>query len=415
MKSEIKNKIESPFQSKYFLGGEPLVFHCNHYNLALQKTLLTPTYIDMVPTLIDSATEVAHNCLSNLRKSLNIDTPEKTFELAREVFQLLGFGLINFSGVAEQGGEIFLPVSHYGTALKIANHNENFSSPQSFFDLGFSLGALSVAYEKPSHHYWGEILECPSVGQKEGRIKIYPREKPSEKIPFSVEEGIQSFGPIPGRSLESNIDEEAVIKTVSGLDFDGDEEGLIHRFGVILTRHFANYYNRISFVFATHLSNHRGMRKAAQPLLQEAGHVCGFYTFGGIMKSDEWHAVVHPMCKTREDWVHGMVAVVNTLGWGVWRVAELVPGKRLVMRIYNGYESSGYLGMYGKSQVPVEDLAMGAVSALMNLVYRTEIHTKPELTPDLYNYLFGDGDMFQAEQVKCRSMGDEYSEIVAER
>ena len=58
-------------------------------------------------------------------------------------------------------------------------------------------------------------------------------------------------------------------------------------------------------------------------LLVEAGYRCAFHTFGGIMSSAEWDAVIKPQCEDWKDWVHGMVATINALGWGVYRVAEL--------------------------------------------------------------------------------------------
>ncbi|NET39964.1 MAG: hypothetical protein F6K19_49770, partial [Cyanothece sp. SIO1E1] len=85
----------------------------------------------------------------------------------------------------------------------------------------------------------------------------------------------------------TNIDEPAILTALAGLDLSGNEEGLIPRFGVMLTNHFANFYNRISFEFVRRMSG-TGMLEMGEILLQDAGYQCAFNTFGGIMISDEW-------------------------------------------------------------------------------------------------------------------------------
>jgi hypothetical protein len=120
--------------------------------------------------------------------------------------------------------------------------------------------------------------------------------------------------PIPA----TPVDYDGILAAVSGLPLVGDAHGTIDAFGVHLTRHFANYYNRISFEFLHRLSREYGEEglAAASETLIEAGRVCAFNTFGGIMQSTEWNALIRPGLASREDWVHGMVAVVNAFGWG---------------------------------------------------------------------------------------------------
>ena len=48
-----------------------------------------------------------------------------------------------------------------------------------------------------------------------------------------------------------------------------------------------------------------GLPLAAQ-LLREAGHVCAYNTFGGVMQSTEWNAMIKPMIQKKEDWIHGI-------------------------------------------------------------------------------------------------------------
>lgn len=150
-------------------------------------------------------------------------------------------------------------------------------------------------------------------------------------------------------------------------------------------------------------------------LLKEAGQVCAFHTFGGIMESAEWEGLIKPQCKTTEDWVYGMVSVVNALGWGRWSVAALDPGQRLELVIDGSYESNGYLAAFGTSNTPRCYLGTGGTSGLMNLIYHAGIQSRPALTPAFYEKTFNEGRFFVAREVECRAMGASQCRFVSER
>ncbi|HBQ13866.1 MAG TPA: hypothetical protein DEF51_22930, partial [Myxococcales bacterium] len=78
-----------------------------------------------------------------------------------------------------------------------------------------------------------------------------------------------------------SVDERAIVSAVSGLPLVGNEEGLIPAFGLYLTRHYADYYNRVSYAYlhAAHEQGPEAEKKAREALI-EAGHVCAFNTFG---------------------------------------------------------------------------------------------------------------------------------------
>lgn len=213
-----------------------------------------------------------------------------------------------------------------------------------------------------------------------------------------------------------SVDREAVVAAVGTLPLVGNEEGLIPAFGLYLTRHYAGYYNRVSYEYL-HSARARGeeMEAAARRALIEAGHVCAFNTFGGIMLSQEWEAVLGPMLESREDWVHGIVAVIDALGWGVWDVEALTPGEELRVSIANSYESTGYLAEYGGAEGSCCFLATGGVAGVMNLIYHGDILARPALTPEYYAKLFGAEGHFTAEEVACRAAGAERCEVVARR
>lgn len=211
------------------------------------------------------------------------------------------------------------------------------------------------------------------------------------------------------------IRQDEVIKAVAGLSIVGNEEGLIPAFGLYLTRHYSAYYNRISFAYF-HRAEREGevaVRKAESALVR-AGEVCAFNTFGGIMISQEWEAVVAPMIEQRDDWAYGIVAVINALGWGRWRVDHLDPGKELRVSIANSYESTGYLEDYPRrSSGGVCFLATGGASGIMNLLYNGDITSRPALTPEYFEAVFNSSKRFVAKEVACRAAGAERCEFVA--
>lgn len=211
------------------------------------------------------------------------------------------------------------------------------------------------------------------------------------------------------------IDEQKIIEAVSQLGQSGNEEGLIPAFGLYLTQHLADYYNRISFAMAHRLERTPELIDDGQTLLVEAGHGCAFHTFGGIMQSAEWDAVVRPMLQTKEDWVYGMTAIVNTLGWGRWAVRDLVPGQRLVVTVQDSYEAAGYLRDYPRSAMPRCYLATGGVAGLMNLLYVGDITQGPELSDAYYKQVFRSPSRFVGTEVLCRAVGDPLCLFIAQR
>ncbi|MBL4844784.1 MAG: hypothetical protein JKY65_04590 [Planctomycetes bacterium] len=391
-------------------GGEPFVFHCNHYNYWLQKIVLIADGMD--EACKDAAASTAYAAVTNACAELGLEDPAARLELASGLFSQHGFGTLDFSGTTAQGGQVRALTSHYGQCLGMCAGIKSFETPQNLFDQGFVAGALAAAHGLPAGSFKASPVSCHSTGAEVGVTSLEPREPPAD---FFVAPGIgaEPCAELPPPNSETNVDEAAILEALAGLDFSGNEEGLIPRFGVLLTLHFANYYNRISYEFLRRMA-HTGMNAYAEELLVDSGHHCAFNTFGGIMKSAEWGAVVEPQCKTKEDWVHGIVAVVNALGWGVWRVAELSPD-RLVIRVYDGYESRGYVGLYGQTPDPVSYLARGGVAGIMNLLYVGDIREGPELDDAYYAKIFDTETSFVATCTTSRAAGAEYTEIVAER
>lgn len=402
--------FEARDHGRALVGGEPLVFHCNFYNYWLQKTMLLDPGLEMEAVVMAAAAESAAQMLTAALPSLDADTPEARERLACDTFAELGFGTLDLTGLTPDGGVVSAPVSHYGSCLRQAV-GEPFATPQSLFDAGYAAAAAAFVLGLPAGSFTGEVLTCPSTGPDPVTVRL-TRSDAGPRFGPVVHRAHSAEAP-PPPFADTHVDESAILAALGTLDFSGNEEGLIPRFGVMLTRHFASFYNRQSFEFVRAMDAFE-MRDAAEMLLMDTAYRCAFHTFGGIMTSAEWDAVIKPQCKTQEDWIHGMVACVNALGWGVWRVVDHSEN-HLRIRIWDDYESTGWLDMYGEAKHPVSYLAAGAVSGIMNLIYNADIASKPTLDLDFYAEAFEADGAFEPEQVTSMAMGAPYTEIVARR
>jgi V4R domain len=388
---------------RVLVGDEPMIFHCHHYNAFLQRSILDATYLDSAPVLRGAAAEVAHAQLSKLFQAGPVAGEAERKELASSLFRWAGFGTLDLGPLNAEGGSTSTASSHYAFAFKVKW--EGSKTPVCPFAAGWLAGAVAAIYDQPLGSYAVSEDSCMACG--------------AERCAFTLTRGEANYptftsvaaGPLtdhaPRDVPANNVDYEGIFGALTGMEIAGNDEGMIPAFGVYLTRHYANYYNRISFEFERAMIAKAGQdgQRVAEPLLIEAGHVCAFNTFGGIMTSSEWDALIRPSLKSKEDWVHGMVAAVNALGWGRWQVTR-VSKQEAEFVLHDDYESVGYLGMYGKADHPVSYLAEGGVTGVMDLVYQGDIEDKPELTPAFYDRLFKSDDSYKAERLTSQAMGD---------
>jgi hypothetical protein len=395
-------QVQMSSNGRRSLGGEALVYHCNFYNYWLQKTVLLVDGLDMGGVIHDAAAASAYACLKGLDAG--------HYSSAEKLFAKLGFGLMDLSQIDADGGTVTTSVSHYGQCLSAAAGAE-FARPQSRFDAGFAAGASAWGHGRMSCGFEGTVQACMSLGASEGKISLRGR-KPNSEFFRSYRLDQNNDGPVPPKTWDG-LDQAAVDEAVARLQLVGNEEGLIPRFGVMLTQHFAHFYNRLSFEFLRRMGD-SGMRIAGEHLLLDAGYRCAFHTFGGVFLSPEWESLMSPVVASKSDAAHAMASIASTLGWGRWRLME-VNERRAVMRVYDDYESLGYRSMYGQATRPVSFLAAGGLGGLMNLLYLGDILSGPELDSAYFEKVFEHPEAFTVHQTQSIAMGHGFSEIVAER
>ncbi len=400
----------------YVLGEEPMVFHCHHYNIFLLESVEnTRQFIDPYPILVDSAHSVAYHQLKTLKEKYSLST-EDTLGLAVEIFRYNGFGILEFEEVTEKYGRVVLPSEHYGEGWKSKYGERNRDLPAvGFFARGFVEGVIAAAYNLPLGSVASMQTRCISYGDNFSEIE-YKKTSPRTIISSPAEGVYTPVKPMETPS-DSNVDYYAVRDAVLTLPLAGNEKGLIPAFGVMLTRMYANYYNLITAQVLEALR--RKLDDDAmfllETLLKEAGHICAFNTLGGIMTSPEWDAVVMPMIKEKKDWVHGITAVMNALGWGVVEVEELKEGEYLKLKHYSDYENNGLIPLKLQCQRPSMFLFQGVNAGIMNLLYNADITQKPALDDAFYKKVFFEGAPFFGGQEKDRRIDGEYSVSVSRR
>ncbi len=405
--STIQELVQFDFEHhRWVLGNEPMVFHCHHYNMYLQQTLLEAEYLQCEPLLVGAAVEVAYKQLTNLFAQHRIEDVSERKALAESIYRWAGFGTIDLEPLYENGGTVTTQNSHYVLGWN-ARNNSPATRPICFFTAGWLAGALAAIYDLPSHSFRATEKKCAAIFTDDYCEFELTREKADYVLFQSPGMGVLSSH--KSRSVpESPVDYDGILQAVTQLPLVGNEQGVIPAFGVYLTRHYANYYNLVGFEFFHRINDTYGAegREIADSLLTEAGRVCAFNTFGGIMQSTEWDALIRPSLQKKEDWVHGIVAVINGLGWGRWQVTK-VSEEEAEFVIHDDYESSAHLAAYGKSDYPISFLAKGAAAGIMNLVYTAQIDQRPEMTPELYQKTFKQDRYYEAEPVASQAMGDE--------
>ncbi len=198
------------------------------------------------------------------------------------------------------------------------------------------------------------------------------------------------------------IDRKRIIEAMSQIEVAGNEQGMIPAFNVFVTQLPASLWNN----FAERLSRQVSpeLHEAAEALLVNAAHECGYHTGYGIITSEEWKAVVGPMIeKVPEDILHGAFAVFTAWGWAKAEIIELVPNERMIVRAYDYYESD--VVNYGKSSKPSAYMIRGVSAAFMDLAYGGEYD--PTGQRGLRT--------FQCRQTRGIECGDEYGEFVVTR
>jgi hypothetical protein len=393
--------------------GKAHILHCNYYNNYLLRTIWKDAgkIIDAERLLIGAAAEQSYFQLAALFAQQSITEVAARKAFAERFYSWQGFGTIDLAPIDAGGGTTMSTSQHYAEGW-VAQFGRA-DSPVGFMTSGWLAGAAAAIYDAPQYRFSVSQHGCTAMGI--GHPSIF--ELRADGANYTLFDG-RGVGPLSrDHSLRDeiphHIDSAAVGDAILTLPLFGSaavDGGLIRAFDVLITWHPHQYYDRVSFECLRETSRKHGAagREMVEQLLEEAGHRCGFRTFGGIWRSPEWQALVAPMCANREDWVMGMIAIINRAGWGRIQCTAL-DRDGAVFVVHDDYESVGYLNLYGPADFAATYLMPGGLRGLMNLVYNGDIMDRPLLTERFYDELCRRPDAFATRVEQCRAMGDDAS------
>ncbi|MDD3608741.1 MAG: hypothetical protein PHI49_03175 [Halothiobacillaceae bacterium] len=388
------------------VAGEAMVFHCHHYMNYLQRSILDADYIDSRPFLIGAAADAAWYQLKNLCAGLDRDAARRMAESAYKAF---GYGLIDLSTMTEDGGEFSTVKSFFSRTWPMKFGPS--THPVDFYTTGYLAAAYAVLFDVPLSEIQAEQTHCMACGERAnvhlirrgaGNFATYPAKAPTR------------FKDVPKHALNW-AHESAVTEAFLGAHahFVGNEEGYIPAFGVYLVRVHSDYVNRLQFEFMRAMGEVAGEygETLGRELLLEAGHACGFFTYGGIMTSNEWAQAVKPYLHSREDWIRGLLSLINTMGWGYHTIIELSPD-RAVFRNYNDFEDLSHARLYGPSRHPIHWANSGGFTGLMQLIYNTDLVEGQRIdTEEGFRQMRRAKRGYKTRMTRGITCGDDYLEV----
>lgn len=379
-------------------GGAGRVLHSQHYGVALVRALLEVERLDGRAFLLGAAAQLAHAELAHRGADA---------AAVEELFRGGGLGRLDLSRVGAGGGEAVLWHSHF--ALAWGPRYGRARQPVCAVPEGMLGGALEAVLGRP---FAVQETECAAQGAAACRFRVQPTDEGLVPVTEPQQHPLPRPAPVP--EAASRL-EEPVARTLFESGLVADAQGRIHGPGGTLTRLWSDLYPHAAQRFERAVPRAMGAKFTNLPtlILAEASHVHGFHGLGAVMRSPEWTARIRPLLESREDWLHGAVAVINAMGWGTWRVETLVPGERLSVRVYGSHEALSYRRHFGTSATPRCHLARGTAAALMNLLYVGDITGTEALTPSYYNQLFRSPLSFRAVETRCGAMDHPYCELIA--
>lgn len=402
-------------QELMFTAGQPSVYHCHHFNLFLDQTIddaLGPERSLALRTR--AAREFSERLIRSACETAGAQTPPERLQIACQLFSQMGHGKLDLDADAH-GGEAKGSHLHYGFAW-----HEKYGAqvrrrtPADAFACGFAAAAVEVAYGLPPSALTARETACVALRAKVCELEVVPETQPeSLRADIGESDSRAVVGP-----PEDGLCEDIIQPIAAGLkEFTsgvaGDDRGLVQAFGVFVTMHLAGYYNRISYDAVDAIQQEAPQSVGVlEDLLRESGHVCVFNTFGGILVSPEWEALVGPLVNDPLRIVAWSMAIGRALGMGRWVITEFEPERRLVLRTSSSYESVYYRVRHGIAPYPVEYLFQGAALATAQLAHRVDWTSKPQFTADYYKQLFKGGVPWKAEQTSAIVCGDPVSEVV---
>lgn len=184
---------------------------------------------------------------------------------------------------------------------------------------------------------------------------------------------------------------DTVVKSLAKLNVQGDENGLIPEYDVLVNLLPVALLNSLSERLMEAAPAEK--KKAVEDGLVRAAYECGYHTGCGIITSDIFNDVVLPMVTEGEkDILRGAYAAFTAWGWAKSGIVQLKEGEKMVIRANDYYEAES------KGEGLRAYMMRGLCQAFFELTYSDP-------------YPAG-MDTFDCQQTKGIELGDPYGEFV---
>lgn len=374
------------------LSGERVVRHSHHYDAALHRALTETGAPSGRQVLEHAAASAAYRALAGA-----VEGPADA--TIRGLFAETGLGEVESCEVGPTGGSVTVAPSGYVQARV-----EMFgSAPAPACDAvrGVLAGALGAVYGSAF-----EVVEEECAANGGGVCRFVAKTVKAEAGPLSIPELV--WPELGG--AEEEWDHELAVAALEMVDAE-------ERLGEAgYGRLWAELYAQAAHEFERGIPAAMGPKfgNLASVVLTEAAHLGTFYSIGRLIRSAGWRERVASITDSREEWARILVGLANRFGWGTWRIDSLVPGQRLTIRLFDGYEANAQLSRGDEpGEAPRCYFARGFVAALMNVVFAGDIQSPAKLNQTVYNSLFRSPSSYRAMETRCAAHGDPFCEFVA--
>ena len=412
----LSNRSIMPDHSFNFVADIPTVFHCHHFNLFWDQTIddaLGPELGTVIRT--NAAREAFYDLLAGLAARMRIGRSDDMIALAQAAFHMAGQGSLMFNADG-QGGEIIGEHLHYGVAWNEKYSRVRRTHPADAVAAGFAAAAIELGYGAQRDSVRCREVECITLESSRCRFRADIAEPGPLSGPMTRTQVAQAVGPTFGGLYEDAIEPIVAQLRHMTAGLVGDDRGLIQAFGLFVSELPTTYYSRAGYDGLRHLNRTApGSVPVMHALLREAGHVCAFNTFGAIMSSPEWEALVGTPSGEHAQTIAGCLAIARALGMGHWCVTDFEAGRRLVLRTPSTYEASYFVSREGRATTPQCFFFQGAAVGIMQLIERIRWGERPKFNQALYDSMFRNGLPWQCVETQCVAKGDPCCEVVVTR
>ncbi len=402
-----------------YAGDQPVCFHCHHYNLFIQETIdeaLGSTRGEQLRK--EASADAWRPVLEALFTAQAIHGSYEKLSAAFDLFANTGQGKLVLEDASLQSAFVSSDSLHYGTAWRVVHGAQPALHPTDGLAAGFIGVAFELAYDLAPGSIEVTQTSCVAMGDSRDGFKLTQHDRPRELHPAIGRAEMEAH---TGEMIDSL--EEATVSEITqafcGMlaQITSDERGLVEGFGILVTLTPTAYYNTLCLKVMEYLEEeHPTLLQVSEQMLYEAGRLCGFNTFGGVLKSPEWEALIggERTADPRETLLH-TCAIARSFGFGKWSVHEYFNEDLLVLRAPATYEDPFVRALRGESKRPVCYLFTGAGESMARLAEDVDWSRVPMFGLDYYDKTVKQADTsWRAKQTQCRARGDAFVEVTVE-